>query len=364
MTPTSPRSPFDAAYQQLVANGYSVIPIAPDSKAPSEYRAGHWYPMKKWDQFRHDPAKPFIAKMWAGWPACNIGVITGVKVNATHMLAAFDFDTDDPDILADLESALPFSPVRKKGRRGYTSFFLVPLRTKGFRTPIVELLTDTRQTVIPPSIHPDTGLPYGWMGDKTLLNTPVHELPVLTEDDLERFAEQVEALTKKPIKTVEAAPLTQLPDDQQTLWRVVNNTAYANLDRWVPDLGLHKLERTGNGGYKGVAHWRPSSSGRPLSQRSPNLSILPHAGARDFGTGDRYTAINLVIQALDLSLDDAVKFLTSRLSMGQEKFEVPQIEMEVVPAAPAEIEGNFSGTVTVEAPRNPGNSSGLRGGRL
>lgn len=328
---TSPRSPFDAAYQQLTANGYSVLPIAPDSKAPSEYRAGRWYPMKRWEQFRYDPAKPFILKMWGGWPDANIGIVTGTKATGDHMVAAVDYDTDDPDILADLESSLPPSPVRKKGRRGYTAFYLVPLRTKGFRTTIVELLTDTRQTVIPPSIHPDTGQPYVWIGDKTLMNTPAHSLPVLSDDDLERFMEQVEVLTKKPVKQTEASPLIQLPDNEQKLWRVVNNTAYANLDRWVPDLGLPKCERTHTGSYKAVAHWRPSSTGRSLMERSANLSIMPGQGARDFGTGDSYTAIDLTMRALDLSLDDAVKFLTSRLGMGTEKFDPPKIEIEQMP---------------------------------
>jgi len=348
-----PRSPFDAAWQQLAANGYSVLPVAPNSKAPSEYRSGHWYPMKKWEQFRNDPARPFIAKMWAAWPDCNIGIVTGTKATATHMVACVDYDTDDPDILADLESALPTSPVKKRGRRGYTAFYLVPLRTKGFRTTIVELLTDTRQTVIPPSVHPDTGQPYTWMGPSTLLTTPAHSLPTLTEDDLERFIEQVEVLTKKPVTSpTHQAKLIQLPDDEQKFWRVLNNTAYANLDRWVPDLNLHKCSRTSTGAYKAVAHWRTSSTGRSLSERSANLSIMPGQGARDFGTGDSYTAIDLVLTALSIDLDDAVKFLTTRLGMSEEAvFRAPPLEVEVPhnpPEAPVIFEEDEFDPVTGE----------------
>lgn len=346
MITPEPKSPFDASYQQLTANGYSVIPIAPDSKAPSEYRSGKWYAMRGWDQYRHDPAKPFVLKMWANWLKANIGIITGTKATSSHMVAAVDYDTDDPEILADLESALPPSPVRKRGRRGYTSFYLVPLRTKGFRTAIVELLTDTRQTVIPGSIHPDTGQPYVWMGEKTLENTHARDLPVLSESDLERFIEQVEALTKKPVASVPQTELIQLPDDEQKFWRVLNNTAYSNLDRWVPDLDLPKCERTSTGSYKAVAHWRPSTTGRSLSERSANLSIMPVQGARDFGTGDRYTAINLVMHALAIDLDDAVRFLTTRLGMsGEMHFSPPKLEFEETTSG--EIAESFSSTTEV-----------------
>lgn len=347
---SNPKSPFDASCLSLTANGYSVIPIAPDSKAPSEYRAGRWYPMKQWDQYRHAPAKPFVLKMWANWDKANIGIITGTKVSGTHMVSAVDYDTDDPEILADLESALPPSPVRKKGRRGYTAFYLVPLRTKGFRTAVVELLTDTRQTVIPGSIHPDTGQPYVWMGEKTLENTPARDLPVLTEEDIERFIEQVEVITKKPVAPVPQAELIQLPDDEQKFWRVLNNTAFSNLDRWVPDLDLPKCERTSTGSYKAVAHWRPSTSGRPLMERSPNLSIMPVQGARDFGTGDRYTAINLVMHARAIDLDDAVRFLTTRLGMSVEMtFSPPKLEFEEPVEAPHNLPEIPVGHEAVEA---------------
>jgi hypothetical protein len=125
-------------------------------------------------------------------------------------------------------------------------------------------------------------------------------------ENLERFIEQVEVLTKKPVSPPpHQAQLIQLPDDEQKFWRVLNNTAYSNLDRWVPDLNLHTCSRTSTGSYKAVAHWRASSTGRSLLERSANLSIMPGQGARDFGTGDSYTAIDLTMKALDLPLDDA-----------------------------------------------------------
>ena len=340
-------SPLSLIILILIANGYHPIPIAPDSKAPSEWRGGKWRGMSGWQKYRNEQPKDFLIKVWSNWPDANIGIVTGtvvtvkaVKDNKVVMLkfivVAIDFDTDDYDTLQELEASLPYSGVRKKGRRGHTSFYLAPVGTPGFRTPIVELLSDTRQTVIPGSIHPDTGKPYIWTTAQTLLNTPAHDLPVLTAEDLERFRDTVESITKKPLKPVEPVFQQVEPGDDK-FWRLMNNTAFMNLDMWVPELGLHKLKREANGGYKAVAHWRESTTGRDLRDRSPNLSIAPNLGARDFGTGDRYTAINLVMQALSIDLDDAVKWLGTRVKMIHEaKFHVPPITVEGEAEAPTD----------------------------
>jgi len=340
-------SPFSSVVGQLIANGYHPVPIAPDSKAPAEWRGGKWRGMTGWQKYRHEQPKEFLIKVWSNWPDANVGIVTGTAVTlpvlnngivtmVKYIVVAVDFDTDDYDILQELEAALPYSAVRKKGRRGYTAFYLAPVGTKGFRTPVVELLTDTRQTVIPGSIHPDTGKPYIWTTASTLLNTPAKDLPVLTADDLERFADTVESVTKKPVKQVEM-PFEPVAQGDDKFWRLLNNTAYMNLDMWVPELNLPKCKREANGSYKAVAWWRASTTGKDLRDRNPNLSIAPNLGARDFGTGDRYTAINLVMQALSIDLDDAVKWLGTRVKMIHEaKFHVPPIMAEDPPETPTD----------------------------
>ena len=153
MTPSPlPASPFASTWAKLVANGYSVLPISPMSKAPSEYVRGRWHPMSNWQQFRSTPASDMTCKLWSTWPQGNIGILTGTRVTDTHILACVDFDSDSPEILDALDSILPRTYVTKKGRRGFSAFYLVPNGTKGVRTPIVELLTDTRQTVVPHSL--------------------------------------------------------------------------------------------------------------------------------------------------------------------------------------------------------------------
>lgn len=46
------------------------------------------------------------------------------------------------------------------------------------------MLASGRQTVIPPTMHPDTSAPYTWLTERTLLNTNLADLPVITADQL------------------------------------------------------------------------------------------------------------------------------------------------------------------------------------
>ena len=48
---------------------------------------------------------------------------------------------------------------------------------------LVEVLA-TGQSVLPPTIHPDTGRPYRWLTRATLFNTRVDELPVITKANI------------------------------------------------------------------------------------------------------------------------------------------------------------------------------------
>lgn len=322
MAEQAPISPFAQAYERLVANGYSPLPISPMSKAPSEFRGRKWRPMSNWQRFREAPASGFILKAWAMWPDCNVGILTGTRATATHIVACVDFDTDDAEMLIEMQRSLPPSPVMKRGKRGFSAFYLVPTGTDGFRTPIVELLTGTRQTVVPPSIHPDTGRPYDWTGSATLLDTPAASLPVLGEDELARFRDTVEALTDKPIAAPKAV-VVPFPEDEDTVWRRLNARAFTDLDSWVPHLGIPKLRKVGNG-YKGVAHWRASTTGRAIVDRNPNLSIVAHVGARDHGTGESYSAIDLAMNALDYDLDTAFQWLSERLGLAEQPVEISE----------------------------------------
>jgi hypothetical protein len=118
-------------------------------------------------------------------------------------LVPVDIDTDDQKILPAVCSALPEPVVCKAGKRGFTAFYWDGgsgmINAAKYKMPkgggefdmLVEVLT-TGQTVIPPTIHPDLGKPYEWITEKTLFNTRVHELSVIT---VEHITNMVSALS-------------------------------------------------------------------------------------------------------------------------------------------------------------------------
>ena len=78
-------------------------------------------------------------------------------------------------------------------------------------------------------------------------------------------------------------------------WHDLKQAALANLDRWVPDLGLPKTYKLGVN-WRAVAEWR--------GVKNTNLSFHPD-GITDWGSGEGYTPIDVVMAAL--KYDDATK---------------------------------------------------------
>jgi hypothetical protein len=101
-------------------------------------------------------------------------------------MVAIDIDTDDVAIKTAIIKTLPSTPVRKIGAKGETAFYYSPdisasrsWNINGKR--VCDLIADGRQTVLPPTIHPDTGTPYRWVGDSLDIYDP-DELPLLDAD--------------------------------------------------------------------------------------------------------------------------------------------------------------------------------------
>jgi len=321
-------SPFSTAASDLQGLGFSVLPLIPHDypshagrgKCPGEYRSGGWQGMSKWQRFRDTTPSAFELGLWSKAPGANIGLLMGTVARKDLHVVVLDFDAQDADALDTLLRAAPASPMVKRGRKGESRFYLAPktLKTASYDGPdgrLLDRLTgfDTRQTVVPPSIHPETGKPYVWLAGPVRAD----ELPVLTDDDMTALEEALETCgwsrervrgSDIPRRQPKCGEID--PDD---IWSETKAAALANLDRWVPALDLYGC-RPARGGFEAVATWRASSTGQPIPDRKRNLSIQ-RDGIKDFGTNDTYSAIDLVMAARDCDQPTATDWLRERLGL-------------------------------------------------
>ncbi len=295
----------------LIARGYSPLPILPGSKAPGTDSL-----MRGWTRWCSETPPPNFIAGWSSYPDCGVGVCLGQGLIC--------IDIDQEEIVGPLLAILPPSPVQKKGRKGLSAFYrgdTDKIRSRGFKTlekvGLVDLLSEGKQTVLPPSIHPDTGEPYYWWTDDTLQDLSLSDLPELPDNIAEKIGEVLKAFGYDPeaeraMYPVSASSVSGASSPLESIYASTNALALANLHAWVPGLYLYKL-RSKPGGYSAVATWRSSSSGRAQNLRKCNLSIMP-SGISDFGDGPRgYSAVDLVMAALELPHGPALSWLLQHL---------------------------------------------------
>lgn len=328
-------SPFNTAARDLVELGFHVVPLEPRKKSPGNIDRGEWRPMFDWQRFRDRQPTEFEWSCWQNWQGANVGVVCGSSIGADQVVA-IDIDTDDIDEIEEILAALPRSPMAKKGAKGLTLFYRgdADLVTRKYdregRQSLLEILTgrDTRQTVVPPSIHPITGTAYHWVRGPVTAD----ELPGLTVEDVEALEETLQSLGWDQFASEKAYGAKHFGAARADLldgpFAELNRAALDNLDSWVHDLGLDDLKKARRG-YECVNVWRESSSGRALHQRKKNLSIQP-TGIADWGSNERFSPIDLVMMAKGLSFDNAFTWLHEKvfgetppltLPLTQHKFE-------------------------------------------
>src|SRR5262249_37293006 len=317
--------PYAQHAEPLIKRGYGTVPIIAGTKAPGFFCAGLWVPLLRW-QNRYLGRSPSAEDLGAwGKGDAGIGVVGG---RASHGLVGVDIDTDDPGIKAAITEVLPETPVKKIGQKGETRFYYGPDITASRSWNIdgrrvCDIIADGRQTVLPPTIHEKTGLPYRWVGPPLDAFDP-KDLPLLPADAISRIDAVLAPLGWKPepakAGNVGAAAFDM--DGDRTPHRQLNEFALEHLDRWISKLGLYKCRRRSDGGgYAAVAHWRESSTGRELELRKRNLSIHP-TGIKDFGDGRNggdgftYTPLDLVMAANDCDLHTPFKVLRDPTGWG------------------------------------------------
>lgn len=121
-----------------------------------------------------------LLRAWASeYPRANIGILTRERPS---------IDIDAPHIWDAIGDLVPPTPHAKRGARGFTLIYsrhpTDPVRrTRTFVDPfkramLLEVLADGRQTVLPPSIHPDSGQPYQWIATSEFMSRWGFMVPV------------------------------------------------------------------------------------------------------------------------------------------------------------------------------------------
>src|SRR6516165_495557 len=175
--------PFEQCAARLLEQGYAVVPIIPGSKKPGFFCNGSWVGLTAWTtRFKGRASLHEERERW-GRAGAGIGVLGGL---ASQGLIGIDIDTEVPEIVAALLAVLPPTPVKKAGAKGETGFYHGPgIASRSWSISgkrVIEIIGPGRQTVLPPTLHPDIQAPYRWLTLDTLEHLRPHELPPLPPD--------------------------------------------------------------------------------------------------------------------------------------------------------------------------------------
>ena len=195
-------SKYEYAKMYVDAFGFSVIPIALDSKKPAI----------EWKEFQHRKPTEEELKKWFLENNFNIGIVTG----AISGIAVVDLDSKEAIEFA-RQNKFPKTPCVKTGK-GYHLYFKYKNGVRNFQKrddlKDIDLRSDGGYVLAPPSIHPETKTSYQWV-----------TLPVEVD-----YAELPEIILQKPQQKSQLAELYKgVPKGER------NNTLTRLVGSWVSD---------------------------------------------------------------------------------------------------------------------------------
>ena len=168
--------------KKYVKLGLSPVPLKKGMKRPAE---------NSWQNYC--TATPTLKELEAWgekYPEANLGLALGNVVGSSgYQLMAIDIDDDE--LMDDVKRAVGAYPVTKTGKKGTTIIGVADTKLTNLKLkrmingvpaprPSVEILCHGSQTVMPPSIHPDTKKPYTW-GGKTIFEVKSNNLPLISK---------------------------------------------------------------------------------------------------------------------------------------------------------------------------------------
>ena len=178
------------------ARGFSPIPICRPfeplkikGKEPGYFapNVGHMLRLTGWERFCVKPASVGEMARWVrDDPQAGLGLACGYG-------GLIGMDIDDARAYGPCREVLGrLKPPSKVGKKGCTGFFYDPTGTieslvfRAKKGPdgkagsnLVEVLSIGRQTVVPETMHPETGHPYFWR-NSSLADCKPSDLPVMT----------------------------------------------------------------------------------------------------------------------------------------------------------------------------------------
>jgi hypothetical protein len=151
-------SVFDLEFAKYSDKGFNVHPIKSGTKIP-----GRWNPATCQVELMTGWASPNREIVKPPQPSCHIGILLGPQPCGINLVA---LDWDDDEIANAAMGKFP-AAITKWGKRGFTAFYRCaePIASRKFSINghgVADLLCVGKQTVLPPSIHPETGHPYVW----------------------------------------------------------------------------------------------------------------------------------------------------------------------------------------------------------
>jgi len=175
---------YDTVALKLLVNGYVPVPLS--GKEPL---------IKGWQELfcEQKLTEDDVRSRGVGYRGV---VLDGVGIACNAGLIVIDIDMNELAVLERLRRILPWvdDAPACQGRRGPKLFcraadgqnrkeWAISSQSTG---GVLEVLTWHRQAVVPPTVHPVTKAAYVWRDDScTLLTTPLNELPVIAEAQVE-----------------------------------------------------------------------------------------------------------------------------------------------------------------------------------
>lgn len=272
------------------------------------------------DNWTDPVSKPIEAmsgygEKWSERDITGYGILLGTPAGHGYVVVAVDIDLEDEDGILSIRSTLPYGNMMKRGKKGVTMFYRTTPELAKSRVykGMVDYLGIGRQTVMPPSIHPETNKPYEWY-EGTGWTLP-HDLLILTEEHIEAMEEQLVKMgwcRRYTVNTARHQIRAVAADGDRVEGSIqwLNRQALDNIPSWVEQLGLYNGVWSG-ARYACVNTLRSSSTGQRPEMRKRNLSISPN-GIRDFGSNETYSPIDLVAAMMGMDIDNAYKWLAER----------------------------------------------------